>query len=265
MVEPADRPDARRVALVTGGARGIGLGISAALAREGYDLALCGTRPASDLGDTLKELAAGGQSVRYYQADISSGTDRARLMEALEADFRQLHVLINNAGVAPQVRADILDATEESFDRLVGINLKGPYFLTQLAARWLIDQKQSDASFQGCIINVSSVSATVASPNRGDYCITKAGISMATKLWAARLGEFGLPVYEIQPGIIRTDMTAGVTDKYDKLIEDGLLVEPRWGTPEDVGRAAAALVRGDLPYATGQTLVLDGGLTLQRL
>lgn len=253
------------VALVTGGARGIGQGISTALAREGYDLAVCGTRPVGDVQPALDEIAAIGRKVKYYQADISSGTDRARLMESIEADFQRLHVLINNAGVAPQVRADILDATEESFDRLVAINLKGPYFLTQLAARWLIDQKQSDAHFRGCIINVSSISATVASPTRGDYCITKAGISMATKLWAVRLAEFGLPVYEIQPGIIRTDMTSAVTEKYDALIADGLLLEPRWGTPDDVGRAAAALVRGDLPYATGQTLVLDGGLTLLRL
>jgi len=172
---------------------------------------------------------------------------------------------VNNAGVAPLVRADILEAGEESFDRLISINLRGPYFLTQAAARWMIDQRKSTAGFAGCIVNISSVSAEVASVNRGDYCLTKAAISMATKLWAARLAEFGINVYEVRPGIILTDMTAGVREKYDRLIQQGILLERRWGTPEDVGKTVAAMVRGDLPYATGQVVTLDGGLTLLRL
>ncbi|MBA2482182.1 MAG: SDR family oxidoreductase, partial [Planctomycetes bacterium] len=143
--------------------------------------------------------------------------------------------------------------------------LKGPYFLTQLAARWMREQRAADAAFAGCVINVSSVSATVASVNRGDYCISKAGIGMATQLWAARLAEFGLPVYEVRPGVIKTDMTAGVVEKYDKLISGGLLLQPRWGTPEDVGKAVLMLARGDLPYSTGQVIMVDGGLTAQRL
>jgi NAD(P)-dependent dehydrogenase (short-subunit alcohol dehydrogenase family) len=175
-------------------------------------------------------------------------------------------VLVNNAGVAPDVRADVLDASEESFDRLISINLKGPYFLTQAVANWMIRQrKEHGQDWHGCIVNVSSVSATVASVNRGDYCIAKAGIAMATKLWAARLAEFGIGVYEVRPGIIATDMTAGVKEKYDRLIAGGLTVEPRWGEPEDVGRAVAVLARGELSYATGQVLLIDGGLTLPRL
>ena len=187
------------------------------------------------------------------------------ILDEIEKRFGRLDVLVNNAGVAPDKRADILEADEASFDRLISINLKGPYFLTQSAANWMIRQRKSDAHFRGCIINVSSVSATVASVNRGDYCISKAGIAMATQLWAARLTEFGIDVFEVRPGIIATDMTSGVKGKYDKLIEDGLLLDKRWGTPEDIGKTVSSLARGDVPYAPGQVLVLDGGLTLQRL
>jgi 3-oxoacyl-[acyl-carrier protein] reductase len=179
--------------------------------------------------------------------------------------FGRLDVLVNNAGVAPTVRADILEASEESFDRLISINLKGPYFLTQLAARWMVDQRQADAAFQGVIVNISSVSATEASINRGDYCISKAGITMATQLWAHRLAEFGIGVYEVRPGIIESDMTAGVKEKYDKMFANGLTVENRWGQPQDIGRAVAMLARGELTYATGNVLNIDGGLTLRRL
>ena len=175
-------------------------------------------------------------------------------------------MLVNNAGVAPKVRADILEAGEESFDWVLDINLKGPYFLTQAVANWMVEQKQTGDSFEGCIINVGSISATVVSPNRGDYCISKAGIGMMTQLFAARLGEFDIPVYEIRPGIIQTDMTAGVTEKYDNLIfNTDLCVTKRWGVPEDIGKLAAAMARGDLPYATGQAIYVDGGLTMSRL
>ena len=255
----------KRVALVTGGARGIGLGISTQLAKAGFDLAVCGQRPADSVQATVVDLRALGTDVEYFQADISDADARRELLAAVENRFGRLDVLVNNAGIAPKVRADILDATEASFDELINVNLKGPYFLTQAVANWMVRQREANAAFSGCIINVSSVSATVASVNRGDYCISKAGIAMATKLWAARLGEYGIAVYEIQPGVIRTDMTSGVTEKYDKLIANGLLIESRWGTPDDIGRAAAALATGSLPYATGQVLVIDGGLTAQRL
>jgi NAD(P)-dependent dehydrogenase (short-subunit alcohol dehydrogenase family) len=174
-------------------------------------------------------------------------------------------VLVNNAGVAPFNRTDLLEATEESFVRLMRINLKGPYFLTQVVARWMIEQHETDANFAGVIVNVSSVSATAASVNRGDYCISKAGLAMATQLWAVRLAEFGICVYEVRPGVIRTDMTEGVKEKYDRLIAEGLTVERRWGTPEDVGRAVAVLAKGELSYATGNVIHVDGGLSLRRL
>jgi NAD(P)-dependent dehydrogenase (short-subunit alcohol dehydrogenase family) len=217
------------------------------------------------VADALAGLRGLGARVLYCRADVTDPAARRQMLDAIRREFGRLHVLVNNAGVAPKVRADILEATEESFDRLIAINLRGPYFLTQAAANWMIEQQKADAAFRGCIVNISSISATVASVTRGDYCISKAGVSMATKLWAARLGEFDLPVYEIRPGIIRTDMTATVTAKYDKLIAEGLLVQGRWGLPEDIGRAAAALVRGDFAYSTGQVILIDGGLSVPRL
>jgi NAD(P)-dependent dehydrogenase (short-subunit alcohol dehydrogenase family) len=253
------------VALITGGGRGIGLGIAQALAKDGADLAICGVRQEHEVAEALLELRQFGADVLYCRADVSDPSARAQMLDAIRARFGRLNILVNNSGVAPQVRTDILEATEESFERLIKINLQGPYFLTQTVANWLVAQKKADPSFRGCIVNISSISATVASPSRGEYCISKAGISMATQLWATRLGEFDLPVYEVRPGIIKTDMTAGVTAKYDKLIGEGLLLQSRWGLPEDVGRAVAMLARGDLAYSTGQVILVDGGQTIQRL
>jgi len=253
------------VALITGAGRGIGLGIAECLAQEGHDLAICDVHEESAVADALAGLRRHGADVLYCRADVTDAAARRGMLDTIRARFGRLNVLVNNAGVAPKVRADILEATEESFERLIKINLQGPYFLTQAAANWLIEQKKSDAAFRGCIINISSVSATVASVSRGDYCISKAGVSMATRLFAARLGEFDLPVYEIRPGIIKTDMTAAVTAKYDKLIGEGLLLQSRWGLPRDIGRAAAMLARGDLAYSTGQVVLVDGGQTIQRL
>ncbi|MBU4400684.1 MAG: 3-ketoacyl-ACP reductase, partial [Planctomycetes bacterium] len=186
-------------------------------------------------------------------------------VDAARQRFGRLHVLVNNAGVAPKTRADILEATEASFEHVMRTNLQGPYFLTQASANWMIEQKRSDPDWRGCIVNISSVSATAASVQRGEYCISKAGIGMATRLWAARLGEFDIPVFEVRPGIIQTDMTAGVREKYDKLLAEGLAIQRRWGTPEDVGKAVAALARGDLTYSTGQIIMVDGGMTTPRL
>jgi 3-oxoacyl-[acyl-carrier protein] reductase len=174
-------------------------------------------------------------------------------------------VLVNNAGIAPRERKDILEASEEIFDEVMDVNLKGPYFLTQLVAGHMVEIKKTNPEFECCIINISSVSATVASVNRGEYCISKAGIAMATRLWAARLGEYDIPVYEIQPGVIATDMTSGVTEKYDRLFEQGLSIQRRWGLPADVGKVAVAMATGMLPYSTGQVIMVDGGMTLQRL
>ncbi len=254
------KPGKRKpVALVTGGSRGIGLGIAQALARENFDLAICGLRDKAAVEPSLPANAF------YVQADVSDPVARQNLVEAVQKKFGRLDVLVNNAGIAPKIRADLLEATEESFESVLKVNLQGPYFLTKRCAQWMIAQKKADPDWRGCIINVSSVSATLASINRGEYCISKAGVAMATQLWAARLGEFGIPVYEIRPGIVKTDMTAGVQAKYDKMIDEGLLLQSRWGQPEDVGKAAAMLARGDLSYSTGQVISVDGGMTVSRL
>lgn len=252
------------LALITGGASGIGLGISEALAAEGYDLLVCGRRAEARVAAALDRLRAAGAHVTYVSADMGTAGGRQAVMEAARAQGR-LHVLVNNAGMAPPERRDLLDASEESFDRVLDVNLKGPYFLTQAVARWMIAQRQADAGYRAAIINIGSVSATMASIERGEYCLSKAGLAMATRLWAVRLGPYGIPVYEVRPGIIRSDMTAAVKEKYDRRIAEGLLVQARWGEPEDVGRAVAMLVRGDLPYSTGQVIMVDGGLHLERL
>jgi NAD(P)-dependent dehydrogenase (short-subunit alcohol dehydrogenase family) len=253
------------IALVTGGSRGIGFGVAKALAKSGYDIVITGRRAGAEVAPALQQLQDCGVRAEYVAADVSSNSDRQRLLETIEKHSGKLNVLVNNAGIAPRVRADVLDASEDSFDELISVNLKGPYFLTQMVARWMIRQKGADSAFRGCIINIGSISATVASVSRGEYCISKAGIAMATRLWAVRLAEFGIGVYEIRPGIIATDMTAAVKSKYDALIAGELLLEKRWGTPDDVGKTAAMLARGDLPYASGSVLILDGGLTLPRL
>ena len=255
----------KKIALVTGGSRGIGLGIATHLAKDGFDIAINGVRDESFLKDVLKSLNNVGAKVLYCQGDVSSSVDRKNILEKAKSYFGRLDVLVNNAGIAPKERRDILETTEDSFDQVLSTNLKGTYFLTQLAANWMIDQKKNDASFSGCIINVSSISATVASVNRGEYCVSKAGIGMVTQLFAVRLGEFNIPVYEVRPGIISTDMTSGVKAKYDKLIEDGLTVQKRWGYPDDVGKVVSALASGNFPYSTGQVIMVDGGLTIPRL
>lgn len=254
-----------RVALVTGAGRGIGLGIARALAAEDCAIAVNDVHPESAVREALAELQGLGAETLYCRADVTDAAARETMLQAVRERFGALHVLVNNAGVAPAARVDVLDATEESYERVMRINLQGPYFLTQSAARWMIEQRREDERFCGCIVNISSISATVASVSRGEYCISKAGVAMATRLWAARLGEFGITVYEVRPGIIQTDMTSGVREKYDKLIAEGLLVQRRWGAPADVGRAVAMLTRGDLAYSTGQVLLVDGGFSVGRL
>jgi len=255
----------KHVSLITGAGRGIGYGIAECLAKDGSDIVVCDVHEESAVAEAMNNLRKLGAEVLYCRADVTDAAARKCMLAEIKAKFGRLNVLVNNAGVAPKVRADILEATEESFERLIKINLQGPYFLTQAVANWMIEQKKSDVSFKGYIINISSISASVASVSRGEYCISKAGVNMATKLWAARLGEFDIPVYEIQPGIIKTDMTAAVTAKYDKLISEGLLLQARWGLPLDIGRAAAMMVRGDIAYSTGQIIMVDGGQLVQRL
>ena len=255
----------KKVAFVTGGSRGIGLGIAQHLAQNGFDLAINGIRSEESVMEILAFLRILGAEVIYCQGDIASSEDRKSMLEKIKLHFGRLNTLVNNAGVAPKERNDILAATEESFDYVISTNLKGTYFLTQAATNWMIEQKVDNQNFIASIITISSVSATVASVNRGDYCVSKAGLGMMTQLFAARLGEFNIPVYEVRPGIIKTDMTEGVTTKYDKLIAEGLTVQNRWGFPDDVGKAVAAIAKGDFPYSTGQVFMIDGGLTIARL
>ncbi len=254
-----------KVAFITGGSRGIGLGIARALAAEGWRLAINGIRREEEVAAVLDELRSQAPQVIYCRGDVSIAEDRAACLDQIDGQLGGLNLLVNNAGIAPPRRDDILEASEESFDKVFNVNLKGPYFLTQAVARWMIVQRRADPDFDGSIINISSVSAELASINRGDYCMSRAGTSMATKLWAVRLAEYGIRVYEIRPGVIATDMTAGVKEKYDSLIAAGLTLQPRWGQPEDVGRAVAALARNDLPYSTGQIINVDGGMLIGRL
>ncbi len=256
---------ANKTALITGSSRGIGFGIAIELAKARFNLVINGVRKQETVQPIIDGLKAFGIKVIYAQGDVSKKEDRQKIFDTVISEFGELNVLVNNAGIAPKERKDILEASEESFEMLMDINLKGPYFLTQLFANHMVEQKKKAAEFEACIINVSSVSATVASVNRGEYCISKAGIAMATKLWAARLGEFDIPVYEIQPGIIKTDMTSAVTEKYDKLFAEGLAIQKRWGLPEDIGKVAAAMASRMMPYSTGQVVKVDGGMTVQRL
>ena len=251
--------------MVTGGSRGIGYGCADHLAAAGFDLAINGVRDEPSVAADLERLRRAGREVIYCRGDVAVRADRDTILARIREHFGGLHVLINNAGVAPKQRLDILEATEESYDHVLNINLRGAFFLTQAAARWMIDQQQKQREFRGCIINISSISASVASVSRAEYCIAKAGMSMATKLFAARLGQYDIPVYEIRPGIIKTDMTAGVVEKYDRLIAEGLCITGRWGLPGDVGKAAAALACRTFPYSTGQVVMVDGGLSVPRL
>lgn len=261
------------VALITGASRGIGRGIALELAKAGHDLVInyAGNVEAARVtaGDCLAAARIAGREIRaeICQADVSANADRHKLIFFAREKFGRLDLLVNNAGVAPNVRADLLEAGEESFDRLIAINVKGPYFLTQLAAKWMVEQVRSAECGvrKPKIVTVSSISAYTASTNRGDYCVSKAALAMLTPLFASRLAEFGINVYEIRPGVIATDMTGAVREKYDKLIADGLTPIQRWGTPEDIGRAVAAIAGDAFPFSTGEVINVDGGFHLRRL
>ena len=255
----------RRAALITGGTRGIGLAIARALAQDGWDLLLSGQRHADDVSPVLGELKGLGINVEYVAGDIADATSRAAIAERARACYGTLNALVNNAGRAPRVRADIIDASENSFEEVLRTNLQGPYFLTQAIARDMLDRARTEPDFRAAIVFITSVSAQMISINRGEYCISKAGLAMAASLFAVRLAPHGIPVYDVRPGVIATDMTSAVKETYDRRIADGLVPEARWGQPDDVGRTVSALLRGDLPYATGSVIHVDGGLTLPRL
>jgi len=254
--------DMNRVAVVTGGSRGIGLSISEALISNDFHVAVVATRPEPD---GLIDQLGGPARAAYFQGRVDDVDSHADLVSGIVAHFGRIDVLVNNAGVAPEERRDLLEATPESYDRVMGINLRGPYFLTQAVARQMLRQEVSDATVRGVIVNVSSISATTVSTNRGEYCLSKAGVSMATRLWAARLAPEGILAYEVRPGVIATDMTAGVKERYDALFAQGISPMPRWGQPSDVGGAVAALASGAMPYSTGDVIHVDGGMHLPRL
>jgi 3-oxoacyl-[acyl-carrier protein] reductase len=255
----------RRVALVTGASRGIGRGVAVALGGIGHDVVVNYVRDAAAARAVTDELESLGVTAHPVRADVSVAADRERLVEAAYDTFGRLDLLVNNAGVGPSVRADILEAGEESFDRLIGVNLKGPYFLTQLVANRMIEQVKEGA-FRPKIVIISSISAYTASVNRGDYCVAKAGLAMTAKLYAARLAEHGINVYEIRPGIVETDMTGPVRARYDDLIlNQGITPIRRWGVPDDVGRAVVAIAEDLLPFSTGQVIDVDGGFHLRTL
>ncbi len=264
----AERP----VAIVTGGSRGIGGAISKELASLGYDVMVNhydfgpdGKPDDSKAQEKKAELESLGAACQIFRADIGSPEERGELVALTRKEFGRCNMLVNNAGTAPSKRLDILEGTEESFDRVIGINLKGPYFLTQLVANWMVEQRKGDPQAPFRIVNTGSISSYTSSPSRGEYCISKAGVHMMTLLYADRLAEYGIGVFEVSPGIIQTDMTAAVKDKYDRLIGDGLTPIKRWGQPEDVAGVVGAIAEGRLDFSTGTAVDVDGGFHIRRL
>lgn len=270
MTPPRAAGNQPAVILVTGASRGIGRGIAQCCARAGCSVAVhyAGNEKAARETVTLCHAAAVGPEQKFavVRGNVAGASERAALFEQTLSAFGRLDALVNNAGMAPRARMDLTETTEASYDEVMGVNLKGPYFLAQLAARhWLAHKGESRLSGGYKLIFISSVSAEMASSNRGEYCLSKAGLAMATQLWAARLANDGVQVFEIRPGIIESDMTAVVKEKYDKLIAEGLVPQMRWGKPEDVGLAVEAIVRGHFSFSTGAVIPVDGGLQLQRL
>jgi 3-oxoacyl-[acyl-carrier protein] reductase len=258
------------VILVTGASRGLGRGIALRMAQEGYSVAVNYARNGDAAAETVSRCLAArksrNQKFAAVRGDIGDAEQRSVLLANTVEELGRIDALVNNAGIAPKIRADITEAGEESFDELIRTNLKGPYFLTQGVVNYWLKEKPKGLLPGGFkIVFVTSISANTASISRGDYCISKAGLSMAAKLWAVRLAPEGIQVVELRPGIMATDMTRAVKEKYDRMIGEGLVPEGRWGTPEDVGAAAAAVIRGDLPFATGSVIDVDGGFNLRRL
>jgi len=252
----------RPVALVTGARRGIGSAIALALAGANFDIAITDIAEDDDARSALAALRAAGADARFIRSDLADTADHARVVSEVVAQLGAIDCLVNNAGVPAPARGDLLDLGPEAFDQVLGVNLRGTFFFTQAVARHMIATASRNAR---SIITVSSVSAQLASPERGEYCMSKAGLGMLTKLFALRLAPDGIPVFEVRPGVIRTPMTSGVADKYDRRIADGLVPMGRWGEPEDIGAAVAALASGKFQFATGSVVNLDGGLSLPRL
>jgi 3-oxoacyl-[acyl-carrier protein] reductase len=254
-----------KAVLITGGSRGIGNAIAVKLAQEGYAVAVAATSDESAVLPNIDKIRAAGGPVIYLEANVAKAEDRQFIVDQVFSAFGRIDVLVNNAGVAPKVRMDILNTTEENFDYVMDINLKGTFFLTQLVANKMIEEISNNEEIRPMIINISSISAYTSSTQRGEYCISKAGISMITTLFADRLSEYGINVYEIRPGIIATDMTSKVKDKYDALIEAGLTPIKRWGYPEDIANAVSAFCSGKFSFSTGEVINVDGGFHIRRL
>ncbi|MBQ0070850.1 MAG: 3-ketoacyl-ACP reductase [Spirochaetales bacterium] len=255
----------KKTAVVTGSSRGIGFAIARQLGLDGFNVVMVATGSKEKNADAVKKLEDEGITVGYVQANVADHDDRLRIVKEAVELFGRIDVLVNNAGVAPLVRADLLDMTEESFDRVIGINTKGNMFLTQAVANQMISQEAIEERRKGVIVNISSCSSVVSSTSRGEYCVSKAGISMLTTLYADRLASEGILVHEVRPGVIATDMTSTVQAKYDKLIADGLFPIARWGTPEDVAGAVSALVSDKFLYTTGNYVDVDGGFHIKKL
>lgn len=256
-----------KVALITGGARGIGFGAATKFAQNGYNLAIVGSSSHEKTEPAVMRLKEMGEGVVYIRADISCSVDRQRILDETLTAFGRVDVLVNNAGVIPKILSDVLLTTEESFDHVIGVNLKGTYFLTQIVAIHMISQLETVSGMRPKIVNVSSISATAASMNRGEYCVSKAGMSMITKLFATRLSPYGINVNEVRPGFILTDMTsAAAKERYDKVFSESDLVPlKRWGQSSDCGEAIYSLCTEAMSFVTGECLYVDGGLNIQRL
>lgn len=254
-----------KAALVTGAARGIGNAIAVQLASEGYAVAILDVIDEDKVAENINKVKEYGNPLLYIKGDITSDKSRRDAVARIISEFGRIDVLVNNAGVAPRVRMDILDTTEDSFDFVLGINLKGTFFLTQLVANIMVNEIKTIEGIRPKIINISSMSAYTSSTQRGEYCISKAGISMVTTLFADRLAEYGINVYEIRPGIILSDMTSVVKSKYDALIGNGLTPIKRWGYPEDIANAVSVFCSDKLNYSTGEIINVDGGFHIRRL
>lgn len=263
--EPPEQRTTKKVALVTGAGRGIGRAIAVALAGAGWAVVVNYLSNSAAAEETVAEASRSGGDALAVQADIADADQRAHLLDRLLSAYGRLDLLVNNAGMAPRQRADILDTSEASYDEVMAVNLKGPFFLTQRVARLMIELLSAGAIHDPMIINMGSMSAYTSSPNRSEYCLSKAAMGMMTLLYADRLAEYGIKVYEVRPGIIATDMTSVVAAKYDKLIGEGLTPIRRWGQPEDVAKIVLAIAQGCLPFSTGETINVDGGLHFHRL
>lgn len=255
----------KKVALITGASRGIGQGIALALAAKGWAVVINYRGNAAAAEETLNEAVAFGSQALSIQADIGNSADRTRLVDQIISEWGRIDLLVNNAGMAPRQRIDLLQTSEESYDEVMAVNLKGPFFLTQLVAQKMIELRTQGRIESPQIINIGSISSYTSSINRSEYCISKAGMGMMTLLFAERLAEFGINVYEVRPGVIATDMTGAVKEKYDRLIAEGLTPIKRWGEPEDVAKIVVAIAEGYLPFSTGEVINVDGGFHFRRL